>query len=77
MTVDIESRLLMVFQSVFGEEISSISDSDELDGIPGWDSAGHLNLIMAIEADFEVQFDVEEMGSLTTVAAIRQRLTVA
>ena len=73
--MELETQLLSVFQSVFGDEIASLADSDALDVLPGWDSAGHLNLIMAIEADFDVQFDVEEMGELTSVGAIRQRLT--
>jgi len=69
-----ETRLLDVFQSVFGDEIKSIRDSDAVDGLPGWDSAGHLNLIMAIEADYGIQFEIEEIESLTNVAALRERL---
>ena len=69
-----ESRLLKVFQSVFGGEIESIKDSDAVDGLPGWDSAGHLNLIMAIEAEYGIQFEIEEMEFLTSVAALRERL---
>ena len=69
-----DARLLDVFRSVFGDEIATLRDSDAIDGLPGWDSAGHLNLIMSIESEFGVQFDIEEMEQLTNVAAIRQRL---
>ena len=69
-----ETRLLTVFQSVFGDDVVALQDSDAIDSLPGWDSAGHLNLIMAIEAEFGVQFDIEEMESLTDVASIRKRL---
>ena len=69
-----DSRLLGVFQSVFGDDIVAIDDGDAIDSLPGWDSAGHLNLIMAVEAEFEVQFEIEEMESLTNVGAIRDRL---
>lgn len=69
-----ESRLLEVFQSVLGDEVEFIKESDSIDGLPGWDSAGHLNLIMAIEAEYGVQFEIEEMESLTNVAALRERL---
>ena len=70
-----ESRLLEVFKSVMGDEVDSISPSDSIDSLPGWDSAGHLNLIMAIEAEYGVHFEIEEMESLTNVAAIRERLS--
>ena len=69
-----ETRLLNVFQSVFGDDVVALRDSDAIDGLPGWDSAGHLNLIMAIEAEFGLQFEIDEMESLTDVAAIRSRL---
>lgn len=72
--VSVDSRLLGVFQSVFGDTIEAIGDGDAIDDLPGWDSAGHLNLIMAVEAEFEVQFEIEEMESLTSVAALRDRL---
>ena len=72
--MDSESRLLGVFQSVFGEDLAEIKNSDAVNGLPGWDSAGHLNLIMAIEAEFDIQFDIVEMESLTDVGAIRDRL---
>ena len=69
-----ETRLLTVFQSVFGDDVVALQDSDAIDSLPGWDSAGHLNLIMAIEAEFGVQFEIDEMESLTDVASIRKRL---
>ena len=69
-----ETRLLNVFQSVFGDDVVALRDSDAIDSLPGWDSAGHLNLIMAIEAEFGLQFEIDEMESLTDVAAIRSRL---
>lgn len=69
-----ESRLLGVFQSVLGSDISAIDDGVALDKLPGWDSAAHINLIMAIEAEFSVQFEIEEMESLTEAAAILARL---
>lgn len=72
--VSVDSRLLGVFQSVFGDTIEAIDGGDAIDTLPGWDSAGHLNLIMAVEAEFEIQFEIEEMESLTSVAAIRARL---
>tara|TARA_R110002096_G_scaffold8803_2_gene35857 strand:- start:14480 stop:14707 length:228 start_codon:yes stop_codon:yes gene_type:complete len=69
-----ESRLLGVFQSVLGSDITAFKGDETPDTVKGWDSAAHLNLIMAIEAEFAVQFDIEEMESLDSVAAILKRL---
>jgi acyl carrier protein len=67
-------RLVRTVQCVFGEDLSGLSDSDGLDTVPGWDSAGHLDLIMAIEAEYGIEFDTEEFGELTSIGALRQRL---
>ena len=69
-----ETRLRTELHSDFGDEVVALQDSDAIDSLPGWDSAGLLNLFLAIEAEFGVQFDIEEMESLTDVASIRKRL---
>jgi len=69
-----DERLQMVFSSVFGEHLSPLGDKDGLNSTQGWDSVGQLNVIMAIEAEFELEFENDEMIELTNVAAIRYRL---
>jgi len=67
-------RLASVFQSVFGPELSALRDEDSPETIEGWDSANHVNLVLALEAEFGVEFDADEIGELTSVGRIRQRL---
>ena len=47
------------------------------DDITGWDSLGTVSLLYAIEAEFDVQIDDDEVATLTTVGAIRRRLSAA
>lgn len=70
----IVDRLQEVFQAVFGEEGRITSDDDGPGSIPGWDSVNHVNLILAIEAEFGVQFDAGEIPDLVTVGQIKARL---
>ena len=70
----IDDRVQAVFRAVLGPEVRDLSDSDTPETIDGWDSANHLGLIMALEAEFDVEFDVDEIAELTTVGAIRSRL---
>lgn len=71
---DIEARLRDVVASVFDIDPAAISDADAPDTIEGWDSANHINLMLSIEAEFEVAFEADEMADLASVGAIRQRL---
>ncbi|MCA0240630.1 MAG: acyl carrier protein [Proteobacteria bacterium] len=38
--------------------------------LPAWDSLGQVNLIMALEQEFNVFIEVEEFGKLNSVPAI-------
>ena len=38
--------------------------------VESWDSFRHLQLILAIESEFGVQFDPQQIPELTTVASI-------
>ena len=40
------------------------------DDIEEWDSLSHIRLLTAIEANFGVQFDLDEIGNMTDVATI-------
>jgi acyl carrier protein len=59
---------------VFGIDASGLTDADSTQTIGEWDSLNHLNLILALEGEFGVQFEAEEIPELTSVAAIRRRL---
>ena len=69
-----QERLLGVFQAVFGGAVVALADDDSPETIDGWDSANHVNLILALEAEFGVAFEADEIAELTTVAAITERL---
>ena len=72
--MELDSRLQAVFVSVFGPEAHTLSGHDSSKTIPGWDSVSHLHLILSLEAEFDVQFEAEEIVALTSVKSIRKRL---
>jgi acyl carrier protein len=72
-----DRRLLSVFQGVFGRDVSSrLSDDDSPATIRGWDSMNHVHLLLALEAEFNVQFEADEFANLVSVGAIRRRLNL-
>jgi FkbH-like protein len=49
----------------------SVTDSLEFRSIPEWDSLGHINLILALEARYRTPIDEDGLVALTNVGAIR------
>jgi len=53
-----------VFRNVFGDETIVLTDDMTAADVPGWDSLGHLNLIIALEKRFKIKFATAEIAKL-------------
>ncbi len=73
--MSVDDRLRAVVAAVFGVDGPALKDSDSPKTIAGWDSVAHLELIFALEAEFGVQFSADEIATLASVGAIRDRIT--
>ncbi len=62
---EIESRLQLVFKKVFKQTTLSIDRGTTSDDVKGWDSLGHIQLILAIEREFGLRFKSTEVLQLT------------
>jgi acyl carrier protein len=67
-------RLREVMAAVFGIEPSTIGSDASSALIAEWDSVRHLQLMLAIEEEFDIQFDTDELVSLRTFALIEDRI---
>ena len=45
---------------------SEISDSSSMDTIATWDSLAHMNLVLAIEEEFDVSIPDDEAANVTS-----------
>ena len=60
--------------AVFGIDPSVITADASSGTIAEWDSVRHLQLMLALEEEFNVQFEADELVSLRSVTLIDQRL---
>jgi acyl carrier protein len=65
----VEARMQSIVADIFAIPEERITIDSSPDTIETWDSLQHLNLVLAVEQDFGVQFGPEEMEKLTTVSA--------
>ena len=67
-----DDRVLAVFRSVFQDPSLQLDDSASFEDIPGWDSAAHVSLIIALEEEYGTKFAVGEVMAMNSVGAIRR-----
>ena len=54
--------------------VDQVTDELQFQSIPQWDSLNHMNLILALEEECDVEIDGDGIISLTSVVAIRKFL---
>lgn len=74
MTTPLFSRVRRCVTDVFEVPAESIRSESSPDTIATWDSLRHLNLVLALEQEFGVQFTPEEIEQLLSVDLIESLL---
>ena len=59
-----------IFRDVFDEDTLNISDKTSSDDIEEWDSLNQINLVSAIEKEFNIKFSITELISLKDVGSM-------
>ena len=63
-----------IIGKVFHIDPSDLNDSSTRESIDGWDSMGHLNLILELEAAFKVSIAIADAVEMVSVGRIKQSL---
>ena len=56
-----EDRIKNVMAAVFGISVDEITDESSPDNIESWDSLKHMNMVVALEEEFNIEFNDEEI----------------
>ncbi len=60
-------RLNEVFRDVFDDEAIAITGKTTAEDIEDWDSLTHINLIVAIEKEFNIKFSMGETQKMKNI----------
>ena len=63
-------RLTPVFHQVFDNEAIVLTPDLTADDVDEWDSMSHINLMIAIELEFGIEFDPNEIQSFANVGEL-------
>lgn len=69
-----EERIKKVMGDVLDVDQSSLNEDSSPDNIENWDSVRHMNLILALEDEFGVQFDEEQITQMLNFQLIKLNL---
>jgi acyl carrier protein len=68
------TRLTDVFRTLFNRPELELREAMTAADVPGWDSFNHVNLVIAIEEEFQVRFTTEEISNWRTVGEMMHTL---
>ena len=66
-----ESRIKAVMAAVFEVPVDEITDESSPDNIESWDSLKHMNLVLALEEEFNIRFEDDEIVEMMNYTLIR------
>ena len=66
-----ETKLRQVLADVFGVDASLIDDDASVDTIEKWDSLNHLKLVLALEDQFKVSLNEEQIVEMLNYPLVK------
>jgi len=66
-----EDRIKNIMSAVFEIPAFEINGDSSVDTIKSWDSLKHMNLVIALEEEFQITIPDEEVGNLISYPLIK------
>lgn len=64
---EILNKVTLIFRDVFDDDTLVITDSTNSSDIEDWDSLEHISLVVSMENEFGLKFDLKEVNKLANV----------
>ena len=72
--MNVDDALKKIFVEVFREDISNITDESSQNSIENWDSLSMVRLMVEIEKEFHIEFDIIDISKFETFSTIRNAI---
>ena len=67
-------KLEELFATILREPVSILSNEASPASVRSWDSLRHIELVMAVETQYGVQFETSEVVTIRTLGCMRELL---
>lgn len=71
--IEILNKLNEIFSDIFDDEMTLSLETESSD-IEDWDSLTHITLISAIEDEFNIQFNMNDIAGMKSVGKIVEKI---
>ena len=71
-----KEKLQEIFRDIFDDEELVITEEMTAADIEDWDSLAQINLIIALEKEFGVKFNLEEISKLKNIGEILEIIKI-
>ena len=68
---DVDQKIKRIVLETLKIKESDYNDDLTAGDLPAWDSIGHVNLLMAVEREFDVAFDVTDAIDIESVGDLQ------
>jgi acyl carrier protein len=59
-----EEQIKQIMAKIFGVDISDITENSAPGKIKSWDSLRHMKMVLALEEEFKVEFEPEDISQM-------------
>lgn len=71
---EIMSELEQIFMDVFAREDIQLSETTSTGDVEGWDSLMHITILEAVQNQYSIAFELDEIVEMKTVGDILQAI---
>jgi len=74
-----EKKILLALEKIFSkvfEKKIKLNKNVSSSNIEGWDSLANLNILMAIEKEFDIQFNLSEIENLKNIGGMMELMKI-
>jgi acyl carrier protein len=68
--IEVDDRIKQVVANVFAVDVATVTEDASPDTVENWDSLGHMNLVVALEEEFHIQFSDEQMMEMLNLPLV-------
>jgi acyl carrier protein len=69
-----DDRLKKVFSESLGVDLKIVEDGLQYNTIPEWDSIAHMALVAALESEFDIMMDTDDIIDMSSVGKAKDIL---